>query len=1286
MTSFPSPTPSSPGKCSLKAKLLSAVSRNQAENSSSDDSAQQNKQNQLDTSTTSFTSHTFGALSPLSSPFSSGKAAATIPPSALPLLEDLAPETLEATATCLSCPPLVGVSEQATILLTAIERISSEPQAPAEAVLLIGPSGTGKTELIRQVLQEREQIFWGSGMFLAPAKRGEKDDGFCSIRDDTTLAAETVQSSSLLYDGASVATGQYTAIATTTRPTHQPPFAALIEAFTTILDQIVHSAAASEVRDCVQAFLSLEELTVIGWVIPAVQELIPDLRGYSTAGGSDDEFEVDETDSEECQADRDPVQQQQPNGYTFRLFRSLFRRFVMALSSPQHPVVLVLDDWQWADSESRTLIMSLLVGRPALYHFLLLGTVRDEGKTEAVDQKWDQKRYWWLRNQPKSSSSTMPLTKIHQTLLTEDQLHVLILHVLEIDADTSTQELASLVFHRTAGNPLFAIQFVDLLFRQGFLKELTKHQQLTSNRAVQQEGQKNKRVWEWDLQDIADRTEMLDDVVDLLTSKISLLPSEVQLTLILASILGFSFSVEVLECIVGSVDMVSLFPTIMSMLEDENIVETSGHGSLGTDPKKKMSRQDLCSIDIRSCLQQAQEAGLVEPIATNPSTDQTPSAISKYKFSHVRVQESANSLLPLGEDKDRLKGLMGEAMLGLLKNYEKVDSVTGEKYTDNSGVWLLFAATNLVLDSSSSLSLKDVAELCLRASKSASQSAAFATAAQYADAGVKRLEPKTIWRRRDDNDHYKLTLELYNTSAETHFAYGAFRKCERRISSIRANARKVEDCFRAWKVQLNIHFAREEWERCTDEGRLMLDKLGVETPKRINNTSAVRAVAKSKKLLKGRSPTVLEHELPLINDPKVDQMVSLLAIMSITAYKAGNSNLCAALFNIQFQLLLTYGICNTAAFGMMSYASTLSILNEGSDAREFAKYALRLLDRPNQAEYVAPVLVAYYHIISHLHEPLRENLLGVRRGIVTGLRCGDVLSASVLMETRASTACIIGMRLPDLAREISGYHQFMQEHKQKSSMSLLACYTQYVDNLLGNTDDPLQTSDILSGRDSNKPTLYILRYHFIRMVLLYTMKAFTVADEERIENEKSYDAEGGPSPTKLYFFCIAALNCYALARQGKNARLHSRKAKWYIKALQPMVKAGTPMLKHFLLLIEAERLALERKPSEKVSVLFEEAFKAADEGDFFLARGLISERAGEFFDSVGDRSSSARYLQQAFQCYVDYGAAAKVKQMEEAYGSVITFTNSGPSEHVMKRKVPAYLMMTDLPSENKPIS
>jgi len=193
---------------------------------------------------------------------------------------------------------------------------------------------------------------------------------------------------------------------------------------------------------------------------------------------------------------------------------------LQAVAEPAHPLVIFLDDLQWADAATLQLLTSLVTS-PSLQALLFLGAYRDN----EVDAEH-------------------PLTKMIRTLsesrarLLQLQLGPLaftdLVHLLQEALHSEAEQvhsLAELVRQKTGGNPFFAIQFLQTLYQE-------RHIRFEHDRTG----------WTVDLDAVA-RLPITDNVVDLMTRRIRAMPAGTQHALRLAATIGNHFDVKVLSIV-----------------------------------------------------------------------------------------------------------------------------------------------------------------------------------------------------------------------------------------------------------------------------------------------------------------------------------------------------------------------------------------------------------------------------------------------------------------------------------------------------------------------------------------------------------------------------------------------------------------------------------------------------------------------------------------------------------------------------------------------------------------
>ncbi|MGD1851582.1 MAG: AAA family ATPase [Cyanophyceae cyanobacterium] len=199
-------------------------------------------------------------------------------------------------------------------------------------------------------------------------------------------------------------------------------------------------------------------------------------------------------------------------------FNRLFLQFVRVFTRADCPLVIFLDDLQWAELAALEL-MKLLMEQGQ--HLLLLGAYRDnEGSPahptmQAVDELE-------RAGATVGTIAQEPLDLDHMTQLVAETLHC---------STDLARPLAELVDRKTQGNPFFTTQFLQALHRDG---------QITFDG--------DRQHWECDVTAIQQLT-LTDDVVELMTLQLYKLPEGTQHLIQLAACVGNEFDLATLAIV-----------------------------------------------------------------------------------------------------------------------------------------------------------------------------------------------------------------------------------------------------------------------------------------------------------------------------------------------------------------------------------------------------------------------------------------------------------------------------------------------------------------------------------------------------------------------------------------------------------------------------------------------------------------------------------------------------------------------------------------------------------------
>jgi predicted ATPase len=198
-------------------------------------------------------------------------------------------------------------------------------------------------------------------------------------------------------------------------------------------------------------------------------------------------------------------------------FNLAFQKFIEVFTTAEHPLIIFLDDLQWADAASLNLMKLLMRGKGYL---LLLGAYRDNEVTG------DHQLMLTIEQLRQSAVIVQTITLSPLTLTDTNQLIADTLHCLI----ERTESLAELIDRKTQGNPFFVTQFLKSLHADGLIRF-------------------NRRgYWECDLAQIQILS-VTDDVVELMAAQLQKLPIAAQQIFKLAACIGNQFDLETLVII-----------------------------------------------------------------------------------------------------------------------------------------------------------------------------------------------------------------------------------------------------------------------------------------------------------------------------------------------------------------------------------------------------------------------------------------------------------------------------------------------------------------------------------------------------------------------------------------------------------------------------------------------------------------------------------------------------------------------------------------------------------------
>ena len=665
------------------------------------------------------------------------------------------------------------------------------------------------------------------------------------------------------------------------------------------------------------------------------------------------------------------------------------RKFIRLLSRHHSsPLVLLLDDLQWADIQSLELLHLLLTDRENQDGLIIFGLYRDiEHLGVLEDDSFGSIQRDHMRNdvsilkktieglrviKDQGNDKTFHMKELSLGNLSLDVVNQVVMRLLSLEDPSRTKGLADLCYRRTHGNAQYVVAFMTMLYEENLLScELGTTQ------------------WRWDEAEIQKDTDVAENVVEMLTKKINKSSGEVVHFLQIASCIGSEFDSYILQVVWNRI---SVQQKMKEEAKEKALSDSNDHNQ---QKGEAQSAHLLHTNDDKDAVHFSTNFNrlLHEAVKSNYLDEVGP---SRLHWVHDSVQEAAASLIP-PEELSSFKFDIGMVLM------ETLDEPNLDKN--------IFVVANLVNGAHDTMQANmekniTLALLNLQAATKAKEFSAFASAARYAAVGIRHL-PMDRWE-----NHFHLSLELYSTGAEVCGTRGETSTMDLYANEITTQPScTMVDKLRAYKTLLDKRCSEGRSQEALELCLKVLKKLGCTFPYGLRRIG--RVISTISQLKKTLPPTEDDiRRLPIMTDPtRIECMRFMKMLGQICMLTEGNDLLFLLCLTRQARWTLRYGldVCSPAAFvgfGMV----VVGVLGDYEMASHYANHAICMLDRlPEPA--ISPTLYSAHFLVLPWKNPLHSSLVPLREGFEAGMRVGDSDSACYCLTMEVVTLLCAGKSL-----------------------------------------------------------------------------------------------------------------------------------------------------------------------------------------------------------------------------------------------------------------------------------
>jgi predicted ATPase/serine/threonine protein kinase len=878
-------------------------------------------------------------------------------------------------------------------------------------------------------------------------------------------------------------------------------------------------------------------------------------------------------------------------------FNRVFMRFVRLFCRQEHPLVLFLDDLQWADATSLQLL-TLLMCDQSLSHVLLIGAYRDSEVSDGHPLLSTVAQFSKHRL-PIVYIDVQPLHVIHVTQLISE-----ITHASEVEELEACTQLARILIKTTAGNPFYVSQLLRSLHQDGHIAFSF-----------------SKGRWEWDINKLQEQVDSTDNVVDLMVRQIQKLNNQAQQVLRFCAAIGDKFSLQEVATVLEQ-DPCTTARALWQALHAGLVLPMSQIFNIFVDMPEGEDGEVITRM-------------------------QEVAGTCIYRFLHDRVQQAAYSLIPR-EERELVHLTIGRRLLATTQE-DKLDANLYPIVNQlNAGLALIDVPEER----------EEVAMLNFIAGKKAKATTAYKAAVHYLDLAVglivaqqdndllRSLNPETETAEASSlpqagnswsDSRRAIMMSILREAAQAHFLNANYDRAEAMCALMLQYAQETMDRVLVAELRLMFRTNRHLLAEALEMGQLALELLGVRL---VSDRPELRITERN------------VDSWPRMTD---DRMLAAMRVLTglFAAAFVRDPALNAKLAYTLVDLTQRHGLCALSAFGFAYYA-TNCVLEDPTKARLASSLGLALLTHLNAPELTPKVHAMIYGTVAHWFSPLRSLVDPLLFGKKVGLEVGDHEWAAHCENNVAEILTFSGESLDVVYPTIERHYNDLVARGHTMQGVFINTWRRFT--LKMNQLDYPETYEFFGRMVTDRMLLDEQRE--AKQLLFWFTMSLAMGMFHYFEQDYVQSAE--LLRTATIIVCGRLVNCaqvrfwasLPLLQLAKRHPKGSRELQDILhnvnenqKALRWCARVGPMNYKYKYQLVKAEVWSLLGKHAKAMD-LYEKAIRGAVRNMFTMDEGIAKELAGEFYCCRNKHNFGAGYIRDAYYAYLRWGATRKVRYLE----------------------------------------
>lgn len=878
------------------------------------------------------------------------------------------------------------------------------------------------------------------------------------------------------------------------------------------------------------------------------------------------------------------------------------QNFVRILAQPHHPLVIFIDDWQWADSASLNLLKILLVDS-GIQNLFIIAAYRDDKKEDIIP-------FQLSVDVLKEQLPTIYSIQLYP--LTIDDIQELLQDALNLPP-RELLTLSETIFDKTQGNPFFINIFLETLYQ---------------NRLIRFDDKKQR--WNWKPELIKEQSHT-SNVLNFIIEKIDKLPPDIQNILKIAACIGYTFDARLVAHVLGIP-----LPQILRKLSiciESNFVSSVRNNHEFYESIENSEEYKKILEDHESSEEECGRSHFQRIL---------------YRFTHDRVQQVCYSLI----DHDTLK-TTHLAIGRYLKDFPSNDDTGGQVAEMLNH--LNFGA-DLVEDSEER---EEIAELNLVVGKRAKATSAYELSCSYFLSGIGHLSANA-W-----GESYSLIFSLYHEFAYSQFLCGDFAQAENLFIMLLNKSKTKEDKISVYLSLGQLYMGKPDYPTSIKYINKALELLGHPLPTKTSFIGFVIKILQIKWLLRGKTREDLVT-IPDIQDKEAMRILQIYSMLGMSTILADRYLFVTIIHNSLHTIIKKGNCPNAIVaylgYALILLRNRISCsVKQEEEALKLADISMRLFEKYN-LKSIKLEFYFYYGISFHARRhPISTCYNFFNEAYLASREEGNLTFAAHNLQHMENALFMSGTPIPKVLDSIKTLIEGVNISNGREELGCLNLSKQFNQTLLGDYSPMEWHFETFKGRQLAE---YPLDQNLYKVPVHYNHRrsffSFLMGDyEDSLWHFKQLDKiKQKKYPVTLfiwinYYFIqpLAMMAVYDKVSLFK--RLHYR---WKIQQFRKILKIRAQtnpenhLNKHYL--IEAEWARLHNRTEDAIQY-YSRSIKAAQKYKLLHEEAIAYELKGRYFMQLEGDGSSIHSLSRAYIKFNEWGAKAKTDLMLETYPNLI---------------------------------